>query len=71
MKKLYTSNDKKISGVCGGIGEFYDVDPSLVRLAWIVITILTSIVPGIIAYIVAAIIIPQNPNYTSKTGGST
>jgi phage shock protein C len=59
MKKLYLSEDKKLAGVCGGVGEYFDIDPNLVRLAWILITILTGIVPGIIAYIVAAVIIPK------------
>jgi phage shock protein C len=58
MKRLYRSKDKKISGVCGGIGEYFELDPSLVRLGWIVLTILTGVIPGIIGYIVAAIIIP-------------
>jgi phage shock protein C len=58
MKKLYLSKNKKVSGVCGGIGEYFDIDPSIIRLAWIVMTILTGIAPGIIAYIVAAIVIP-------------
>lgn len=59
MKKLYLSNDKKISGVCGGIGEYFDIDPSIVRLGWLFVTVVTGIVPGIIAYIVAAIVIPK------------
>jgi phage shock protein C len=58
MKKLYLSQDKKLSGVCGGIGEYFDIDPSLIRLGWILMTILTGVVPGIIAYFVAAIVIP-------------
>lgn len=59
MKRLYLSTkDKKISGVCGGLAEYFEVDASLIRLAWIVLTILTGVVPGIIAYLVAAIVIP-------------
>lgn len=62
MKKLYLSGrDKKLSGVCGGIGEYFEVDSTLVRLAWIILTVLTGIVPGIIAYIVAAIVVPKRP----------
>jgi phage shock protein C len=61
MKKLYLSKDKKISGVCGGVGEYFEIDPSVIRLGWIVITVLTGILPGIIAYIVAAIVIPEKP----------
>lgn len=62
MKRLYLSEkDKKISGVCGGIADYYEVDPTLVRLGWILITILTGVVPGIIAYIIAAIVMPSPP----------
>lgn len=60
IKRLYlSSTDKKISGVCGGIAEFFAVDSTLVRLAWIVITIITGIVPGVLGYIIAAIVMPQ------------
>jgi phage shock protein C len=62
IKKLYlSSKDKKLFGVCGGLGEYFGVDSTLIRLVWIVMTAVTAIVPGIIAYIVAALIIPQNP----------
>lgn len=61
MKKLYRSNDKKLAGVCGGVANYYDLDPSMVRLAWVVLTIATGVAPGIIGYIVAAMIIPPQP----------
>lgn len=62
MKRLYLSaTDKKLAGVGGGIGDYFDVDPTLVRLAWILVTILTGIVPGIVAYIIAVIVIPKVP----------
>ena len=69
MKKLHlSSTDKKISGLCGGIGEYFEVDSTLVRLAWIVMTILTGLVPGVIAYIVASVIVPEAPaERTEKT----
>lgn len=67
VKRLYLSNDKKLVGVCGGIGEYFELDPSLVRLGWIILTILTGIVPGIIAYIVAAIVIPKKADDISDT----
>lgn len=63
IKRLYLSEtDKKISGVCGGIGEFYGVDSSLIRLAWILLTILTGVFPGIVGYIIAAVVIPNRPD---------
>lgn len=58
-KRLYKSNvNKKIFGVCGGIGEFFDIDPTIVRLAWVLFCALGG--SGIIAYIIATIIIPEN-----------
>lgn len=60
-KKLYRSKkDCVIGGVCGGIAEYFDVDPTLVRLLAILIFFFGG--SGIIAYIIGWIIIPQNPN---------
>lgn len=59
-KRLYKSNENKmLDGVCGGIAEYFDVDPTLVRLAWVVFCALGG--SGLLAYIVAAIIIPRKP----------
>lgn len=61
-KKLYlSSNDKKIFGVCGGIAEYFNVDSTLIRLAWVLTTIITGIFPGILAYIIAAVVMPKEP----------
>ena len=55
-------SDRKIAGVCGGIAEFFSLDPTVVRLIWIVLTIVPgAIVCGILAYIVAWFIIPDGP----------
>ena len=60
--KLYRSNrNKMLCGVCGGVGEFFGIDPTLVRLGWVVFCALGG--SGILAYIIAAIIVPQNPEY--------
>lgn len=60
MKKLYRSKkDRKIAGVCGGIAEFFVVDSTLIRLGWILLTFMTGIFPFVLAYIIAAIIIPE------------
>ena len=57
-KRLYKSKvNKMIAGVCGGIAEYFNVDPTIVRLAWVVFTCLGG--SGLIEYIIAAIIIPQ------------
>lgn len=60
-KKLYKSNSNKmIDGVCAGVGEYFDIDPTLVRLAWVLFGMFVG--SGIIAYIIAAIIIPRKPD---------
>lgn len=59
MKKLYLSDtDKKLSGVCGGIAEYFEIDSTLVRLGWVILSFFPPF-PGIIAYIIAAVIIPK------------
>lgn len=56
-KKLYRSNENKmLCGVCGGIGEYLGVDPTVIRLAWALLCLAAGV--GILAYIVAAIIMP-------------
>ena len=61
-KKLYkSSEDKKLCGVCGGIAEYFELDPTVIRLAWIVFTLLGG--SGIIAYIIAAIVMPNKAEY--------
>lgn len=60
MKKLYLSNtDKKIFGVCGGIGETYDIDPTLIRLIMVFLCIATAVAPLVVTYIVAWAIFPE------------
>ena len=59
MKRLYRSKKERIlGGVCAGLGEHLDVDPTVIRLIWVVVTVL-SFGTGIIVYILAWIIIPE------------
>lgn len=61
-KKLYLSDtDKKIAGVCGGLGEYLGIDSTIIRLAWVFLLIPTAFIGGIIAYFIAAAIIPKRP----------
>jgi phage shock protein PspC (stress-responsive transcriptional regulator) len=63
VKKLYRSkDDAKISGVCGGIGKYLNIDSTIIRIIWIVIVFASGILPGVVAYIVGAAIIPQEPD---------
>ena len=60
QKKLYKSSENKmICGVCGGIGEYFGIDPTVVRLTWAIFCLLGG--SGVLAYILAAVIIPSNP----------
>ena len=59
MKKLYRSEtNKRIAGVCGGIGELMDVDPTIIRVAVVVLALATGIIPFIIGYIIAWLVFP-------------
>ena len=59
IKRLYRSKkEKKIAGVCGGIADYLNVDPTIIRLLWIIFTLL-SMGAGVIAYILAWIIMPE------------
>lgn len=60
-KRLYkSSTNKTLCGVCGGIGEYFNIDPTLIRLAWIIFSLAGG--SGVLAYIIAALIIPEAPN---------
>lgn len=60
-KRLYRSSDAMLGGVCAGIAEYFDLDPTLVRVAYIVISIATMLIPSILAYLVLWIVIPPRP----------
>ena len=56
-KIIQSSTDKKVCGVCGGIANYFDVDPTVIRLIWVIFTLVGG--SGLIAYIIAAIIMPD------------
>ena len=61
MKKLYKSDvDRKLCGVCGGIAEYLGIDSTIVRLIWVVLVVFFG--TGILAYIIAALVIHDYPN---------
>ena len=60
MKKLYRSpNNMKIAGICGGLGELMDVDPTIIRLAMVILGIATGFLPFFAGYLVAWWIVPK------------
>ena len=61
-KKLYRSKDNKIfAGVIGGIGEYFEIDPTMLRVAYIILSVFTGFFPGVIAYIFMSLVVPKNP----------
>lgn len=66
MKKLYISKDKKFLGVCGGLADYLNVDPTLIRIAVACLAIYTAIIPALIVYVVMSFVFPQQPEgYTT------
>jgi len=65
VKRLYRSRkDRIIAGVCGGIGEYFEIDPTLIRLVWLLLGLTGA---GIVVYIVAWAIVPEEPVSTPAT----
>lgn len=61
-KKLYRSRtNRMIAGVMGGLGEFFGIDPVLLRLGYLILTVFTGFAPGIIGYILAIVVVPEAP----------
>jgi len=64
-KRLYKDHsDKKLCGVCSGIAKFFDLDPTVIRLAWVLFSALGG--SGILAYIISAIVMPDEPGYIGE-----
>jgi phage shock protein C len=69
MKRLYRSRkDRILGGVCGGLGDHIDVDPTIIRVVWAVVSLLT-IGTGLLAYIIAWILIPEEPVEADQPAG--
>lgn len=64
-KRLYKDHsDKKLCGVCSGIAKYFDIDPTVVRLALVLFCLLGG--SGILAYIICAIVMPDEPGYIEE-----
>lgn len=62
MRKLYRSRyDRKIAGICGGLGHYFRIDPVFIRLILIFICVLTAFIPILIVYLISALILPLEP----------
>jgi len=62
FKRLYRSRtEDRIAGLCAGIGQYCRVDPVVIRLVWVAITLMTGFAPGVLAYLVGWFIVPLEP----------
>lgn len=69
-KRLYKSRtNRMIDGVCGGVAEYFGLDPTLVRIAWVLLTLLGG--SGILLYIIAMIVMPANPSFVLRPEGAS
>ena len=65
MRKIYRSRvNKKICGVCGGIAEYFDTDPTIIRIIWIFASL--ALGSGLLAYIICAFVMPDKPKDSVK-----
>ena len=60
-KLVRSRSDRRIAGVCAGLGEYLGLDSIVVRLLWVFVTFVSGIVPGILVYVLAWIIVPEEP----------
>ncbi len=62
VKRLYrSSHDRMLAGVCGGMAEYFNVDPSIVRLLFVLLALVTVVFPVILAYVIICLVVPRNP----------
>ncbi len=60
QKKLRRSRNKMIAGVCAGIAEYFNLDPTLVRVGYVLLSIFTAGFPGLLLYVILMIVMPQS-----------
>jgi phage shock protein C len=60
MKKLTRSRDAKIAGVCGGIAEYMNLDPTVVRLGTVALAAITAVIPVGLSYVIAMAVMPES-----------
>jgi len=60
-KRLYRSKNKWLGGVCSGIAEYLNMDPTIIRVVWLILALAYGV--GLLAYLIAWLVIPKNPNW--------
>ena len=65
MKSFKRSNNKMLAGVCGGIAEYFNLDPTIVRVGYVLISIFSAAFPGILVYIILWVVMPPADSYNN------
>lgn len=60
MKKLQRSSNRILAGVCGGIAEYFDLDPTLIRVVYVLLSLFSACFPGLLVYIIMMLLMPNN-----------
>lgn len=60
MKKLHRSSNRILAGVCGGVAEYFGVDPTVIRIAYVVLSLFTIAFPGLLLYIIMMVLMPNH-----------
>ena len=69
IRRLYRSTEEsRLAGVCAGLADYLEIDPVMVRLLWLLVTIFTGFVPGVVGYLVAWLIVPEEPRRAWQAG---
>lgn len=58
-RRLTLSHDAKIAGVCGGLANYFDIDPTVVRVAYLLLTVFSAAFPGIVLYLILWAVLPK------------
>ena len=68
LKKLYISKtERRLGGVCGVIAVYLNIDPTIVRLIWAFVSLMPASVPGILIYVICALVVPDEPDAYETT----
>ena len=70
MKKMYLGRDKKLCGLCAGVANYLNIDPTLIRIAVCFLSLFSAVIPAFVIYLVMSLVMPQAPDdYTEMNTG--
>lgn len=61
MKKLYLGRDKRLCGLCAGVGNYFNIDPTFIRITFVFLSLITALFPVFVIYLIMSLVVPQAP----------